>query len=143
MTTDETLNDRILKWSLLAGVGYFCCMAAAHFTGFKVPVLFIYYDVPFYAYQDKIISFCAFTYACLFHAAAQHRAAVPAALVSIVVTVLGLSAVNLSEALHSVLKGAPTTAYWIQTVMIAGYAVWLIVFYVRSGAPHVRAVAAR
>ncbi|MFW2084045.1 hypothetical protein ACNPQK_24265, partial [Acinetobacter guillouiae] len=85
-------------------------------------------------YQDKIISFCAFTYACLFYAAAQHRPTVPAALVAISVTVLGLSAVNISDALRSVLNGAPTTAYWIQTVMIAGYAVWLIVFYLRSGA---------
>ncbi|MGO4712795.1 hypothetical protein [Bradyrhizobium sp. 2TAF24] len=138
-----TLNDRILNVSLLAGVVYFCCMAVAHFTGFKVPVLFVYYDVPFYAYQDKIISFCAFTYACLFYAAAQHRPTVPAALVAISVTVLGLSAVNISDALRSVLNGAPTTAYWIQTVMIAGYAVWLIVFYLRSGAAQAQAAAAR
>jgi hypothetical protein len=51
----------LLKLALLAGVGYFCAMAAAHWASFKVPVLFIYFDVPFYEYQDKIISFCAFT----------------------------------------------------------------------------------
>jgi hypothetical protein len=56
-----TMAD-LLQLALLAGVAYFLAMSAAHFTSFKVPVLFIYYDTPFYEYQDKIISFCAFTY---------------------------------------------------------------------------------
>lgn len=126
------MNATILRYSLLAGVAYFCCMALAHFFGFKAPLLFVYYDVPFYAYQDKIISFCAFTYACLFFAAANNRPTVPAALVAIIVTTLGLAAVNLSEALASVLNGASTTVYWIQTVLIGAYAVWLVIFYLRS-----------
>jgi hypothetical protein len=31
-----------------------------------------------------------------------------------------------------VITRASTTPYWIQTAMIAAYAVWLVVFYVRS-----------
>ncbi len=129
-----SMDEKLLKWSLLAGVAYFLCMAIAHFFSFKVPVLFIYYDVPFYAYQDKIISFCAVTYACLFYAASMNRPTVPAALVSICVTAAGLAAVNLSNALDTVIKGASTTPYWIQTIMIGAYALWLIILYVRSGA---------
>lgn len=126
------MSESILKVCLLAGVAYFCCMSAAHFIGFKVPLLFIYFDVPSNHYQDMIISFCAFTYAVLFFEAFRHRAAVPAALVALGGTVAGLSAVNASPALSSMLDGAATTAYWIQTAMIAGYLAVMIVLHLKS-----------
>jgi hypothetical protein len=126
------MNSKLLKYSLLAGVAYFCAMSFAHFTGQKVPLLFVYYDVPFHAYQDKIISFAVIAYACLFYSAAQERSVVPAALVAMGVTVLGLAAVNVSQALHAVLDGRSTTAYWLQTVLFAGYFIWLFVLYRRD-----------
>jgi hypothetical protein len=119
----------LLRLSLWAGVAYFCCMAVAHFFGLKYPLLFVYYDVPFYAYQDKIISFAVVAYVCLFANAALHRSAVPAALVALGVTVLGLSAVNVSDALGSVLDGRSTLAYWMQTGLIAGYFALLLGLY--------------
>ena len=122
----------LLTYSLWAGVAYFCCMAVAHFFGLKYPLLFVYYDVPFHAYQDKIISFAVVAYVCLFATAARHRVAVPAALVALAVTVAGLSAVNLSSDLAAVLDGGPTTAYWLQTGLIAGYLAWLVALYMRS-----------
>jgi len=118
-----------LRLALWAGVAYFCCMAAAHFFGLKYPLLFVYYDVPFYAYQDKIISFAVVAYICLFANAAVHRNAVPAAIVALGVTVLGLSAVNLSEALASVLDGRSTLAYWMQTGLLAAYFALLLALY--------------
>ena len=124
------MNSKILNVSLWAGVAYFCCMAVAHFFGLKYPLVFVYYDVPFHAYQDKIISFAVVAYICLFYTAATIRAA----LVALAVTVLGLSAVNLSDALQSVLAGRPTTVYWAQTGLIAGYLVWLVVFHLRAKA---------
>ena len=127
------MNAKILKYSLWAGVGYFCCMAIAHFFGLKYPLLFVYFDVPFYAYQDKIISFAVVSYVCLFASAARQRSVVPAALIAFAVTVLGLSAVNLSGDLALVLAGRPTTAYWLQTGLFAVYFVWLVVLYLRSG----------
>jgi hypothetical protein len=125
------MNSKLLDISLWAGVAYFCCMAVAHFFGLKYPLVFVYYDVPFYAYQDKIIAFAVVAYICLFYTAATIRAAVPAALVALTVTVLGLSAVNLSDALQSTLAGRSTLAYWAQTGLIAGYLVWLVVLQVR------------
>jgi hypothetical protein len=110
-----------LRFALWAGVAYFCCMATAHFFSFKYPLLFVYYDVPFHAYQDKIISFAVVAYVCLFANAALHRSGVPAALVALGMTVLGLSTVNGSAALAAVLDGRPTFAYWLQTGLIAGY----------------------
>jgi hypothetical protein len=119
----------LLRLALWAGVAYFCCMAVAHFFGLKYPLLFVYYDVPFYAYQDKIISFAVVAYVCLFATAALHRSAVPAALVALGVTVLGLSAVNASDALGSVLDGRSTLAYWMQTGLIAAYWALLLGLY--------------
>lgn len=124
--------DKLLNLSLLACVGYFACMSTAHFLGFKVPILFVYWNVPSNHYQDMIISFCAFTYAVLFFTAWRHRAAVPAALVALGGTVLGLSAVNLSGDLSRLIEGAPTTAYWLQTGMIAGLVVWLTVLFLKA-----------
>lgn len=126
------MNTKILGYSLWAGVAYFCCMAVAHFFGLKYPLLFVYYDVPFYAYQDKIISFALVAYVCLFASAALQRSVVPAALIALAVTVFGLSAVNVSGALASVLAGRPTTGYWLQTGLFAVYLAWLVVFHLRS-----------
>lgn len=127
------MNENILRYSLLAGAGIFFCMSIAHFFGLKYPLLFVYYDTPYYAYQDKIIAFALISYLCLFVSAARVRAVVPAALVALTVTVLGLSAVNLSAALASVLEGRATTAYWVQTGIFGSYLLWLVVFHLRAG----------
>ena len=109
----------LLSLALNANVAYFVSMSVAHWVGFKVPVLFIYYDTPFHAYQDKIISFCAGTYAILHFAAARHRVVVPYAISSLALTTIGLSLINASEELQSVLpKGHTTRAYWLQTGLI-------------------------
>ena len=49
----------------LNDVVYFCCMAIAHFFGIKLPILFVYYDTPYYAYQDKIVAVAVVAYICL------------------------------------------------------------------------------
>jgi hypothetical protein len=119
----------LLRLALWGGAAYFCCMAVAHFFGLKYPLLFVYYDVPFYAYQDRIISFAVVAYICLFVNAALHRSAVPAAIVALGVTVLGLSAVNLSDALGMVLHGRSTVVYWMQTGLIATYFFFVVALY--------------
>lgn len=127
------MNSPLLKYSLLAGVVYFFCMAIAHYFGIKQPLLFVYYDTPFYAYQDKIISFAVVSYMALFYLAATNRIAVPAALIVLGITVLGLASINVSEALVSVLnEGQSTTVYWIQTGLIASYFILLLVLYLRD-----------
>ncbi len=128
------MNSKPTKYAFLAGVAYFCCMASAHFFGVKVPVLFVYYDTPFYAYQDKIISFAVCAYVALFYSASQHRSAAPGAIIVLALTILGLSAVNLSDDLASVLsEGQSTVPYWLQTVAIGLYLVVLLTLYARDG----------
>ncbi|MES9972881.1 MAG: hypothetical protein ABW094_01385 [Candidatus Thiodiazotropha sp.] len=128
------MNSKLTKYAFLVGVAYFCCMATAHFLGTKVPVLFVYYDTPFYAYQDKIISFAVCAYIALFYSASQHRSVALNAIIVLAVTVLGLSSVNLSSSLASVLEeGQSTLPYWLQTGAIAFYLVALVVLYIKDG----------
>lgn len=116
------MNSPLTRYAFLAGVAYFCCMALAHFFGIKQPLLFVYYDTPFHAYQDKIISFAVTAYIALFWLASKSREAVPAALIVMALTVLGLASVNMSDALASVLtEGQSTLPYWIQTILIGAY----------------------
>ena len=128
------MNSPLLRYGLYAGAVYFFCMAAAHFFGIKQPVLFIYFDTPYYAYQDKIISFAVIAYLTLFFLAARDRSVVPAALFVLGVTLLGLVSVNLSDALAGVLPaGRSTRAYWLQTGLIGGYFIFLLLLYLRDG----------
>ena len=108
-----------LLLALKANVMYFVAMSAAHWSGWKVPILFIYYDTPYYSYQDKIISCCAATYAILNLAAVKHLSVVPYVIASLALTTTGLCAINSSNDLHSILPtGAVTKAYWLQTGVI-------------------------
>ncbi|MBJ2131108.1 hypothetical protein JC525_19505 [Alteromonas sp. IB21] len=128
------MNSKITRYAFLAGSAYFVCMAIAHFFGIKLPILFVYYDTPFYAYQDKIISFAVCAYVGLFYSASKHRDVALTAIVVLALTVIGLGAVNVSSALSSVLSaGQPTMPYWLQTVAIAVYVAVLLVLYVKDG----------
>ena len=128
------MNSNITKYAFLAGVAYFCCMAAAHFFGVKIPILFVYYDTPFYSYQDKIISFAVCAYIALFYSASKHRDVALHAIIVLALTVAGLSAVNLSDALALLLQeGQSTLPYWLQTSAIAFYLVVLIFLYDKDG----------
>lgn len=57
--------------ALYSGALYFLCVAVAHALGFKIPGLYVYYSVPSYAYQDRIISFLAFGWSAFFFIAAK------------------------------------------------------------------------
>ncbi len=61
----------ILRYLLYAGAGYFSAVAIVHSLGAKVPGLFVYFNVPSYAYQDRIISFLALGWAAFFYGTAR------------------------------------------------------------------------
>lgn len=127
------MNSPLTKIAFLSGAAYFFCMATAHFFSIKAPVLFVYYDTPFYAYQDKIISFAVFAYIALFYSASQHRAVALNAIIVLTITVTSLAFVNTSSDLASVLQeGQSTLPYWLQTGAIAGYLILLLVLYIKD-----------
>ncbi len=128
------MNSQITRYAFLIGAAYFVFMAIAHFFGIKLPILFIYYDTPYYAYQDKIISFAVVAYVALFYSAAKHRDVAFLAIIVLALTVAGLSAVNVSDALADVLEADRSTLpYWLQTGAIAFYLLILVVLYSRDG----------
>ncbi|MEM7195662.1 MAG: hypothetical protein AAF402_11975 [Pseudomonadota bacterium] len=128
------MNSATTRYAFLIGAAYFICMAVAHFFGIKLPILFVYYDTPFYAYQDKIISFAVCAYVALFYAASKHRDVALLAIIVLAITVLGLSAVNVSSALASVLTPDQSTLpYWLQTGAIAVYVIALVALYLKDG----------
>lgn len=124
------MNPPLLRFALLAGAAYFCAMAIAHYFGVKLPMLFVYYDTPFYAYQDKIISLTMISAIALFYSAAQNRVVVPIALTTLGLSVLGLASINLSDDLTQLLQeGQTTRPYWNQTGAFAGYWALLLTLY--------------
>jgi len=128
------MNSQVTKYAFLSGAIYFFFMAVAHFFSIKVPVLFVYYDTPFYAYQDKIISFAVCAYIALFYSASQFRPVALNAIIVLAITVLGLSYVNISDDLVSILQAEQSTLfYWLQTGAIACYVVLLCVLYIKDG----------
>lgn len=128
------MNSKITRYTFTAGAIYFFFMAVAHFFSIKVPVLFVYYDTPFHAYQDKIISFAVCAYIGLFYSAAKLREVAPVAIIVLFITIIGLATVNLSDALTNLLLPHQSTLpYWLQTIAIAGYAGLLSFLYLRDG----------
>jgi hypothetical protein len=88
----------MLKWLLLIGAVYFLAIAVAHMLRFKIPLLFIYFDVPSYEYQDRIISFLSFGWSTFLFMASRdplkNRDAVKAILISGLGAIFGLTVIN-------------------------------------------------
>lgn len=128
------MNSKLLKFSLLFGCFYFVCMSIAHFFGIKVPILFVYFDTEYFAYQDKIISFAVTAYIALFYLASKDRKNVPAALIVLGITTLGLTSINLSSQLKvAMTSGQTLLPYWLETAFIASYLVVLTALYKIDG----------
>ncbi|MEO1688653.1 MAG: hypothetical protein AAFU61_12170 [Pseudomonadota bacterium] len=126
----DSLGARVvLRALLVTGAALFAAMAFSHWNQIKVPIMFVYYDVPSEPYQDKIIAFCLAAYSLFFVGAALHRGAVPFAWAGLVAAVAGLSALNLSADLAAALpEGGTTLWYWVQTGVFAVFALligWL------------------
>ena len=61
-------SHKLLSWSLLGGAIYFFLITIAHIYGIKIPILFIYFNVPSYIYQDMIIAFLSFGFGMFLYA---------------------------------------------------------------------------
>ena len=94
---------QILKFLLYAGAVYFAGVTLAHAVGVKIPGLFVFYNVPSYAYQDRIISFLALGWATFFFQAArtmnpdQIRTILFIGLVAIIALVLNIAVTDFIE----------------------------------------------
>jgi len=129
-------DANILRWSLIAGAIYFGCIALAHTIGLKIPGLFIYFNVPSHPYQDHIIAFLAFGWSSFFYVASvdpvNHSLPVKAIMLSSAVAICGLSGINTFSDFASLSPSINVKLFWVQTTLLLGYLIWLIVFYQRS-----------
>ncbi len=132
----KSTEFRLLKISLLAGGLYFLAIACVHLLGVKIPLLFIYFNVPSNAYQDRIISFLAFGWAVfLFTAAADpqgNRTLVRAVLVAGAGALLGLCLNNLLTDFSALNPAADVRLFWLETVGVFVYWLWLVVVSFRT-----------
>jgi hypothetical protein len=131
-----SIHNQILKWSLFAGALYFLSISVVHMLGIKVPMLFIYFNVPSNAYQDRIISFLAFGWAVfLFTAFAnpqKQSALVKAILIAGAGALIGLCINNLFTDFQSFSSDINVNVFWLETTGIFIYWLWLVVFYFLS-----------
>ncbi len=126
-------NYRILKWSLFAGALYFFSVSIAHMLGFKVPVLFIYFNVPSHAYQDRIISFLAFGWAVFFFTAftnpQKNSTLVKAILVAGAGALIGVAMINSTTDFQALDPAINVTVFWLEAAGLFVYWLWLVVFH--------------
>ena len=128
-------NKFMLKILLFAGFAYFFAMAAAHMVGWKIPGLFIYFDIPSYAYQDRIISVLAMGWSLFFLQSglnpARNRSTVRTILTAGLLALVGLS-INTAGLDFSLLNPqASVTVIWIQIAALFIYLLLLTVAYKR------------
>ncbi|MCF8216262.1 MAG: hypothetical protein K9I59_05835 [Chlorobium sp.] len=131
-------NTIVLKWSLLAGALYFFAVACVHLVGFKVPVLYIYFDVPSSVYQDRIISFLAFGWAACFFTAysepEKYRSLVRAILFAGAYAIVMLCIINGSADVNAAISVSSADVFRVETAGLFFYWLWLLVFFFRSRA---------
>lgn len=126
----------VLKWLLLGGAVYFLGIAAVHMLGIKIPLLFVYFDVPSYAYQDRIISFLAFGWSVFLFSASRdperNRDAVRAILMAGTGALFGLQVINAVTDFHALSPAIRPAVFWIETGVLSLYVLSLILFYFLS-----------
>ena len=127
----EVHATRLMKWTLTFLGFYFFLITLAHLTAFKIPLLFVYYNVPSNAYQDNIIAFMAFGWAVFFFTAARDPRSnlrlIGAILIAAFGAVCVLSYTNLSTDFASLDPQISVTPFWYQTALLAGLSIWLAV----------------
>lgn len=129
-------NLAILRNLILAGSIYFVLVSVVHQFGIKIPLLFIYFDIPSFEYQDRIISFLAFGWAVFFFSAykisIKDIEIVKYLIAAGTAGVVGLVMNNIRTDFSKISSNINIWFYWVGTLTLLIYLVSLIVFYRRS-----------
>lgn len=126
-------NSKILKWSLLPGVIYFLGVGIVHMAGIKIPLFYIYFNIPSYGYQDKIISFLSFGWAIFFLTAFLNPIKNIDLIRSIVIAglgaIIGLGIINLSTNFRDLAPASNVFIFWTELLFLICYLIWLCIFF--------------
>lgn len=127
----------LLKWSLLGGAVYFLMVAVAHFFSFKLPFLYVYFDLPSTEYQDKIIAFTTFGWTMFFVAGyssvkRNSLRSVRYVVMAGAAAIAGLSFVNAFTDFGGLHAAARVLPYWLETAVLAAFVGWIAFLYVQA-----------
>jgi len=114
-----------LKALLFSGAAYFFMVGCAHLVGWKIPGLYLYFNVPSLAYQDKIIALLAFGWAGFFYASFLNptRNLVKSILFIGVVAIIILTVINLTTDFKSLGTSIDPRWFYGETAVLFVY--WL------------------
>jgi hypothetical protein len=127
--------DKVLKWSLLGGAIYFLLVAIVHMTGIKVPGLYIYFNVPSYAYQDRIIALLSFGWCMFLYSGFKLTGAglirpVRYIILAGIAAIICLLLINNSEEIKELATNRSRWIYMIETMILFIYTIWLMILYI-------------
>ncbi len=126
----------MLKWLLLMGAVYFLAVALAHMLRIKIPLLFVYFDVPSYGYQDRIISFLSFGWSVFLFTASRdpvkNRGAVKAILIAGLGAIFGLTVINSVTDFRALSPEINPSVFQMETLGMSAYVAALIYYYFLS-----------
>lgn len=120
----------LLSWSLLAGAVYFFLVTIAHFFQFKIPMLFIYFNLPSYVYQDQIIAFLSFGWGMFLFAGfrsvkVNELVIMNYILIAGVGAIIGLTVINSTIDFQQFNKSIITLYFWTEALILILYVVLL------------------
>lgn len=120
-----------MKFALYLGSAYFTLMSIAHLIGIKVPGLFIYYNVPSNAYQDRIIALLVYGWAVIFYTAAKTNSKdLIKAIMLIGYTAISiLSFINLTTDFSTYSDSINPTIFHLEVGGLLLYLMWLAISY--------------
>ena len=134
-------SHRLLSWSLLGGAIYFFLITIAHLFGFKIPILFIYFNVPSYIYQDNIIAFLSFGFGMFLYAGYKNVKRNEILITKYIIIaglgiVLGLININAFSDFNSFENEFSVTIkvshFWSETIIVLIYVGWLTILYLSA-----------
>lgn len=122
---------KLIKFSLFCGSIYFLLMAIAHAVRIKIPGLFIYFNVPSYAYQDRIISLFAFGSALFFFTAATtlSKTLIKSILIFGFIASATLTFINFSTDFISMSENINKIWFHMEVFILFLYSIWLLWCY--------------
>lgn len=122
-----------LRLALVVGALYFLGVAVAHFTSFKVPGLYVYFNVPSHAYQDRIIGALALGWAILLFTAygnpLRNLALVRGLVTAGACAVIALAAINATTDFEALAPTADVRIFWAEWAALLFYLLWLTAAY--------------
>jgi hypothetical protein len=126
-------NVTTLKGLLLAGAIYFLAISIVHMLRIKVPLLFIYYTVPSYGYQDRMISFLSFGWSVFLFTASRdplkNRGTVKAILIAGLGAIFGLTVINNVTDFRALSPESDPSIFSVETLGLSVYVAALIFYY--------------